>query len=112
MPQALKPLSLIHIGKGEIPPTPIRPHSQRFCDVALRVKFYYDCDVAKSLRMGPLVIFIRSLIHFYQITHRNNSFDKFGGKAEIDGTELVRSILAEKDYLEQLRRTCDYNVHV
>ena len=30
-----------------------RPHSQRFCDVALRVKFYYDCDVAKSLRMGP-----------------------------------------------------------
>ena len=61
-----------------------------------------------------LVVFLRSLIHFYQITHRNNSFDhlEFGGKAEIDGTELVRSILAEKDYLEQLRRTCDYNVHV
>ena len=30
----------------------------------------------------------------------------------MDGTELVRSILAEKDYLEQLRRTCDYNEHV
>lgn len=37
---------------------------------------------------------------------------EFGGKAEIDGTELVKSILAEKDYLEQLRRTCDYNVLV
>ena len=30
-----------------------RPHSERFCDVALRVKFYCECDVAKSLRMGP-----------------------------------------------------------
>ena len=30
-----------------------RPHSERFCDVALIVKFYCDCDVAKSLRMGP-----------------------------------------------------------
>ena len=30
-----------------------RPHSERFCDVALTVKFYCDCDVAKSLRMGP-----------------------------------------------------------
>ena len=37
---------------------------------------------------------------------------EFGGKEEMDGTELVKSILAEKDYLEQLRRTCDYNVHV
>ena len=33
-----------------------RPHSERFCDIALKVKFYYECDVAKSLRMGPLVL--------------------------------------------------------
>ena len=32
-----------------------RPHSERFCDVALTVKFYCDCEVAKSLRMGPRV---------------------------------------------------------
>ena len=31
----------------------LRPHSERFCDVALTVKFYCGCDVAKSLRMGP-----------------------------------------------------------
>ena len=31
-----------------------RPHSERFCDVALKVKFYCDWDVAKSLRMGPI----------------------------------------------------------
>ena len=37
---------------------------------------------------------------------------EFGGKAEMDGTELVSAILAEKDYLEQLRRTCDYNAHL
>ena len=30
-----------------------RPHSERFCDVAFTVKCYCDCDVAKSLRMGP-----------------------------------------------------------
>ena len=29
------------------------PHSERFCDVALTVKFYCDCNIAKSLRMGP-----------------------------------------------------------
>ena len=33
--------------------TPVKPHSERFCDVALTVKFYCDCDVTKSLRMGP-----------------------------------------------------------
>ena len=36
-----------------MPISNMRPHSQRFCDVALTVKFYCDCDVAKSLRMGP-----------------------------------------------------------
>ena len=30
-----------------------RPHSQRFCDVAVTVKFYCKCDVAKSFRMRP-----------------------------------------------------------
>ena len=30
-----------------------RPHSERFCDVTLAVKFYCDCDFAKSFRMGP-----------------------------------------------------------
>ena len=30
-----------------------RPHSQRFCDVTVTVKFYCKCDVAKSFRMGP-----------------------------------------------------------
>ena len=30
-----------------------RPHSERFCNVALTIKFYCDCDIAKSLRMGP-----------------------------------------------------------
>ena len=38
-----------------------RPHSQRFCDVARTVKSYYDCDVAKSLRMGPTVAVAISL---------------------------------------------------
>ena len=33
----------------------MRPHSQRFCDVAVTVKFYCKCDVAKSFRMGPLI---------------------------------------------------------
>ena len=33
----------------------LRPHSQRFCDVAVTVKFFSKCDVAKSYRMGPLV---------------------------------------------------------
>ena len=33
-----------------------RSHSQRFCDVALTVKFHCDYDVAKSLRMGPIDI--------------------------------------------------------
>ena len=33
----------------------LRPHSQRFCDVAVTVKFYLKCDVAKSFRMGPPV---------------------------------------------------------
>ena len=37
---------------------------------------------------------------------------EFGGKAELDGSELIRSILAEKEYLEQLRKTCDVNVLV
>ena len=32
----------------------LRPYSQRVCDVAHTVKFYCECDVAKSLRMGPL----------------------------------------------------------
>ena len=30
-----------------------RPHSQRFCVVAVTVKFHCMCDVAKSFRMGP-----------------------------------------------------------
>ena len=33
-------------------PIPNRPHSQRFCDVAVTVRFYCKCDVAKSFRMG------------------------------------------------------------
>ena len=33
--------------------SPNRPHSERFCDVAVTVKFYCKCDVAKSFRMGP-----------------------------------------------------------
>ena len=37
---------------------------------------------------------------------------EFGGKAELDGSELIRSILAEKEYLEQLRKTWDVNVLV
>ena len=32
-----------------------RSHSERFCDVAVTVKFYCKCDVAKSFRVGPLV---------------------------------------------------------
>ena len=31
----------------------LRPHYQIFCDVAVTVKFYYKCDVAKSFKMGP-----------------------------------------------------------
>ena len=37
--------------------THLRPYSERFCDVTLTVKFYCDCDVAKSLRMGPLLAY-------------------------------------------------------
>ena len=33
-----------------------KAQSERFCDVALTVKFYCDCDVAKSLRMGPRIL--------------------------------------------------------
>ena len=33
----------------------LRPHSERFCDVAITVNFNCDCNVAKSLRMGPLI---------------------------------------------------------
>ena len=39
-----------------------RSHSERFCDVALTVKFYCDCDVAKSLRMGPHVTVIEETV--------------------------------------------------
>ena len=45
-----------------------RSHSQRFCDVALKVKFYCDCDVAKSLRMGPHALKTLDVISVGQIT--------------------------------------------
>ena len=32
----------------------MRSNSQRYCDVAITVKFYSNCDVAKSLRIGPI----------------------------------------------------------
>ena len=32
-----------------------RPILQRFCDDAFTVKFYCECDVAKSLRNGPII---------------------------------------------------------
>ena len=30
-----------------------QPYSQRFCDVALTLDFYCECDVTKSLQIGP-----------------------------------------------------------
>ena len=33
----------------------LRPHSQRFGDVAVALKLYLKCGVAKSFRMGPLL---------------------------------------------------------
>ena len=29
------------------------PNSQRFCNITLIAKFYCECDVAKSLQIGP-----------------------------------------------------------
>ena len=34
-------------------------HFASFCDVAVTVKFYCKCDVAKSFRMGPIGIHVR-----------------------------------------------------
>ena len=42
----------------------IRPISQRFCDVAFTVKFYCACDVAKSLRNGPIMFFWWRIVVF------------------------------------------------
>ena len=32
----------------------MRPYSQRFCDVAITLNFYCECDVETSLRIGPM----------------------------------------------------------
>ena len=36
-------------------PPDIRPHSESICDVALKSKYTFKCDVAKSFRMGLIV---------------------------------------------------------
>ena len=42
-----------------------RPHSQRFCDFAVTVKFYCKCDVAKSFR-SPVAQKTPQVISNYQ----------------------------------------------
>ena len=63
-------------------------------------------------RYVSVILFLETLAD----TLLNNYGDwlpkEFGGNAEMDGSELIRSILAEKEYLEQLRKTCDVNVLV
>ena len=63
--------------KGKWKEAENRPHSERFCDVALTVKFYCDCDVAKSLRMGPRYgVNLEVLVYQLEWIQVNHSLDK------------------------------------
>ena len=75
-----------------------------FCNISIRIILKFTLKIVE----GKLPDDADALL--------NNYGDwlpkEFGGNAEMDGSELIRSILAEKEYLEQLRKTCDVNVLV
>ena len=77
-----------------------RPHSQRFCDVAVTVTFYCKCDVAKSFRMGPQAEYKRDFCHVLPLRRRGTLYQpaflcKFRTCCRSHGCQSPRSMKDE-----------------
>ena len=57
----------------------LRPISKRFCDVTFTVKNFCACDVAKSLRNGPLILHQSFYLHAEKKAERRKE-----GRAKIE----------------------------